>query len=107
MFGSFKHSHYCPNKMIDVGKRIIHPDTTFPQAREALGCTATCHIQLANAPEPQKPIAAPVPAFKSALSKVFGDHNVDDIDPQALAEIAALASSYQPTQESAITADPA
>jgi len=107
MFGTFRHSHNCPNRMIDIGKRIVHPDTTFPQAREALGCTNSCHIQLASAPEPPKPIAAPVPGFKSALSKVFGDYNVDDIDPEALAEIAALASSYQPTQESAITADPA
>jgi len=107
MFGTFRHTQNCPNKLVDIGKRIIHPDTSFPQAREALGCTNLCHIQLANAPEPPRPIAAPTPGFKSALSKVFGDHNVEDIDPQALAEIAALASTYQPTQESAIAADPA
>jgi len=107
MFGTFRHTHNCPNKLVDVGKRIIHADTTFPQACDTLGCTNLCHIQLANAPEPPKPIAAPIPGFKSALSKVFGDHNVDDVDPQALAEIAPLASSYQPIQESAITADPA
>jgi len=80
---------------------------TYPQAREALGFTNLCHIRLANAPEPPRPIAAPTPGFKSTLSKGFGDHNLEDIDPQAFAEIAALTSSYQPTQASAITADPA
>jgi len=84
MFGTFRHSLNCPNKLVDVGKRIIHPDTTFPQAPEALGCPNLCHKQLANAPEPPRPIAAPTPAFKSALSKVFGAHNVDDIDPGPL-----------------------
>ena len=93
--------------MIDIRKRIIYHDTTYPQAREALGCTNMCHIQLGNAQGPLSPIAAPSPGFKSALSKILGDENVEDVDPQALAAIAALASSYQPTQESAITADPA
>ena len=80
--------------MIDVGKHLIQLDTTFPQAREAPGCTNLCHIQLGNLPEPPKPIARPIPSFKSALSKVFGHDKVEDIDPQALAEIAALASFY-------------
>ena len=107
MFGIFRHSHNCPNKMIDVGKRIIHPDTTFPLASEPLGCTNMCDIRLANAPEPPKPIAAPIPGYKSALSKVFGDDNVEEIGSQALAVLASFAPSYQPTQESAITADTA
>ena len=92
--------------MIDIGKRIIHPDTTYPQAREAPGCTNMYHTPLGNTPKPSRPIAARAPRFKTALATIFADESVEDIDPRALAEIAALASSYQPTRESAISADP-
>ena len=108
-FGAtFRHAYSCPNKMVNIGSRIVHPDIMYPQAKEALGCLSGCHIQMAGDPahQDQQPIAAPKPGFRTALSKVFGDHGIQDIDPIALAEIAALASSYHPSQESAFAADP-
>jgi len=107
MFGTFRHSHSCPNKIIDIGKQIIHPNPTYPQARQALGCTNMCHIQLGNATGTSRPIAAPAPFLKSALSKISRNDNVEGVDQQAVAEIAVRGSFYHPTQEFAKTADPA
>lgn len=84
MFGTFRHSHSCRNKMINIRKRIIHPDTNYPQAREALECTNICHIQLGNTSGPSHAIATSTPGFETALCKIFGDNNIADIDLQAL-----------------------
>ena len=107
-FGAtFRHSYNCPNKMVNIGNRIVHPDILYPQAKEALGCLTGCHVQLTNNPtQNQLTVASPRRGFRTALSKVFGDQAISDIDPQALAEIAAMASSYHASQEFNIVGDP-
>ena len=37
--------------------------------------------------------------FQTALASIFGDERVNTVDAQALAELAAMASSYQPSAE--------
>ncbi|RPA97535.1 hypothetical protein L873DRAFT_1790891 [Choiromyces venosus 120613-1] len=48
-------------------------------------------------------ISVPLPGFCTSLQKIFGDQKVDMVDQEALAQLAAQASSFQPSQESPIT----
>ncbi|RPB03336.1 hypothetical protein L873DRAFT_1787128 [Choiromyces venosus 120613-1] len=48
-------------------------------------------------------ISAPLPGFRTSLQKIFGDQTVNMADQEALAQLAAQASSFRPSQESPIT----
>ncbi|RPB01694.1 hypothetical protein L873DRAFT_1886039 [Choiromyces venosus 120613-1] len=104
MFSRIEHTANCPNKAINVGNRIVAQGSTFPNVRRELGCNETCYVQLANtAPAADTNIRTPLPGFRTSLQKIFGDQTVDMVDQEALAQLAAQASSFRPSQESPIT----
>ena len=97
---SILHSAACPNKGVNLLTRTVLPGSTFPDVRLELGCTIMCFVHLGSKTGPDTPILAPAPhplGFTSALAHVFGDESVRTIDAQAIAELAAAASTYQPT----------
>ncbi|RPA93987.1 hypothetical protein L873DRAFT_1793272 [Choiromyces venosus 120613-1] len=102
MFSRIEHTTNCPNKAINVGNKIIAPGSTLPTVHRELNCNETCYVQLANmatiAEHP--PISASLPSFYTSLQKIFGDQAVDTVDPNTLAQLAAQASSFHPSQES-------
>ncbi|RPA96846.1 hypothetical protein L873DRAFT_1791428 [Choiromyces venosus 120613-1] len=103
MFSRIEHTANCPNKAINVGNRIVAQGSTFPNVRRELGCNETCYVQLANMAPTTDAISAPLPGFRTFLQKIFGDQTVDMADQEALAQLAAQASSFRPSQESPIT----
>jgi len=59
-----------------------------------------CFVHLGSKTGPDAPVIAPAPrplGFQTALASIFGDERVNTVDAQALAELAAMASSYQPS----------
>ena len=61
-----------------------------------------CFVHLGSKTGPDTPVIAPAPrpmGFQTALASIFGDERVNTVDAQALAELAAMASSYQPSPE--------
>jgi len=59
-----------------------------------------CFVHLGSKTGPDTPVLAPAPrpmGFQTALASIFGDERVNTVDAQALAELAAIASSYQPS----------
>jgi len=97
---SILHAPACPNTHIDVLKRMVMPGTTFPQIRLELGCKEQCCVNIGNPGPHNPPLQTPTPrpmGFQTALARVFGDDSVNAIDAQALAQLAAMASSYEPT----------
>ncbi|RPA98735.1 hypothetical protein L873DRAFT_1911937 [Choiromyces venosus 120613-1] len=106
MFSRIEHTASCPNKAVNVGNRIVAQGSTFPNVRRELGCNETCYVQLANmaiAADVNPRISAPLSGFCTSLQKIFGDQTVDMADQEALAQLAAQASSFRPSQESPIT----
>ncbi|RPA95528.1 hypothetical protein L873DRAFT_1931366 [Choiromyces venosus 120613-1] len=100
MFSRVEHTTNCPNKAINVGNRIVAPGSTFPAVCRELGCNETCYVQLANMAQGRDVpplINARLPGFRTSLQKIFGDQVVDTVDPDALAQLAAQASSYHPS----------
>ncbi|RPA88828.1 hypothetical protein L873DRAFT_1900622 [Choiromyces venosus 120613-1] len=47
-------------------------------------------------------ISTPLPGFRTSLQKIFRDQMVDMVDQEALAQLAAQASSFRPSPESPI-----
>jgi len=61
-----------------------------------------CFVHLGSKARPDTPVIATAPrpmGFQTALASIFGDERVNTVDAQALAELAAMASSYQPSPE--------
>jgi len=99
---SILHASECQNKGINILARTVLPGTTFPDVRLELGCTTMCFVHLGSKTCPDTPVIAPAPrpiGFQTALAFIFGDEKVNTVDAQALAELAAMASSYQPSPE--------
>jgi len=97
---SILHAPACPNTHTDVLKRMVMPGTTFPQIGLELGCKEQRCVNIGAPSEFYPPLVTPTPRpmrFQTALAKVFGDDSVNAIDAQALAQLAAMASSYEPT----------
>ncbi|RPA98602.1 hypothetical protein L873DRAFT_1790188 [Choiromyces venosus 120613-1] len=106
MFFRIEHTVNCPNKAINVGNRIVAQGSTFFNVHRELGCNKIYYVQLANmapAIDTSLRISTPLPGFYTSLQKIFGDQIVDMADQEALAQLAAHASSFQPPQESPIT----
>ena len=99
---SILHASECPNKGINILASTVLPGTTFPDVQLELGCTTMCFVHLGSKTGPDNPVIAPAPrpmGFQTALASIFGDERVNTVDAQALAELAAMASSYQPSPE--------
>ena len=97
---SILHASECPNKSVNVLAYTVPPGSTFPDVRLDLGCTTMCFVHLGSKTGPDTPVFAPAPrpmGFQTALASIFGDERVNTVDAQALAELAAMASSYQPS----------
>ena len=80
----------------------VLPGTKFPDIRLELGCTTMCFVHLGSQTGPEFAVIAPAlrpMGFQTALASIFGDEKVNPVDAQALAELAAMASSYQPSPE--------
>ena len=99
---SILHASECPNKGINILACTVLPGTTFPDVRLELGCTTMCFVHLGSKTGPDTPIIPPTPrpmGFQTALASIFGHERVNTVDAQALAELAAMASSYQPSPD--------
>ena len=99
---SILHAPECPNKGINILAHTVLPGTTFPDVRMELGCTTRCFVHLGSKTGPDTPVIAPAPrpmGFQTALASIFGNERVNTVDAQALVELAAMASSYQPSPE--------
>ena len=97
---SILHAPACPNTNTDILKRMVMPGTTFPQIRLELGCREQYCVNIGIPAGFNPTLLTPTPrpmGFQMALAKVFGDDSFNAIDAQALAQLAAMASSYQPT----------
>ena len=92
----------CLNKGINILARTVLPGTKFLDVQLELGCTTMGFVHLGSKTGPEIPVIEPAPrpmGFQTALASIFGDEKVNTVDAQALAELAAMASSYQPSPE--------
>ena len=90
----------CPNKEINLLACTVVPGSNFPNVRLELDCTTMCFVHVGSKTGPDTPVIAPGPhpmVFQTVLTSIFTDERTNTINTQVLAELAALASSYQPT----------
>jgi len=103
---SILHASECPNKGVNLLARTVVPGSPFPDVRLELGCTTRYFVHLGSKTGPDTPVITPTPrpmGFQTALASIFGDERVKKVDAQALAELTAMASSYQPSPENPTT----
>ena len=87
---------------VNLLARTVVPGSTFPNVRLELGCTTMCFVHLGSQTGSDTPVIAldPCPmGFEIALASIFRDERVNTVDALALAELAPMASSYQPSPE--------
>jgi len=78
------------------------PYTPFPSVRKEIGYTDQCYVLLGTntSCETQVLASAPRPGnFQTALATIFGDVLVNSVNTTALAYLAAMASSYEPSPD--------
>jgi len=96
------HAPACNNANKDVLSLYALPHTPFPSVRGEIGCSDQCYVLLAPNTSRETPVLAPAPRpgnFQTALATIFGDVSVNSVDTTALAYLAAMASSYEPSPD--------
>ncbi|PWW72498.1 hypothetical protein C7212DRAFT_348119 [Tuber magnatum] len=104
-FSHVVHNRNCQNAIVNIEARVVASGSPFPMVQKDLEYLDTCFVNLANplqmSPSPTS-IQAPLPGFRTALGGVFGNETVDNVDTEAMAELAATASTFHTSQESPV-----
>ena len=98
------HALGCINTDKDMLNLYATPHTPFPSVRREIGCTDYYYVLLATGTGLEAPVLAPTPRpgnFQTALATIFGDESMNTIPTTALAYLAPMASSYEPSLDPA------
>ena len=96
------HALECNKANKDLLSLNALPHTPFPSSRREIECTDQCYVLQATGTSHKTPVLAAAlrPGnFQTALATIFGNLSVNSVNTTALAYLAAMASSYEPSPD--------